>query len=57
MTNKKTVYIPNIGIAEVSDYKPTPEVEKIFTDMENKQWTLIKIYVILNMQGNFYNLQ
>lgn len=29
----------------------------MFIDMENKQWTLIKIYVILNMQGNFYNLQ
>ena len=36
MTNKKTVYIPNIGIAEVSDYKPTTEVEKIFTDMEKQ---------------------
>ena len=25
--NKKSVFIPNVGIAEVSDYIPTPEEE------------------------------
>ena len=37
MTNeKKTVYIPNIGIAEVSDYTPTNEEKKIFLEYEKQ---------------------
>ena len=33
---KKTVYIPNIGIAEVSDYIPTSEEKKIFLEYEEQ---------------------
>ncbi len=36
MTNKKTVYIPNIGMAEVFDYEPSKEVEKVFLNMEQQ---------------------
>ena len=33
---KKTVYIPNIGIAEVSDYTPTNEEKKAFLEYEEQ---------------------
>lgn len=33
---KKTVYIPNIGIAEVSDYNPAAEEEKLILAFEEQ---------------------
>lgn len=34
--NKKSVFIPNVGIAEVSDYIPTQDEEKIFLAYEEQ---------------------
>ena len=34
--NKKTVYIPNVGIAEVSDYTPTSAEEKEIIRLEQQ---------------------
>jgi len=34
--DKKTVYIPNVGIAEVSDYYPTAEEEKLILEYEEQ---------------------
>jgi len=34
--NKKSVFIPNVGIAEVSDYIPTKEEEKIILETEEQ---------------------
>ena len=34
--DKKTVYIPNVGIAEISDYYPTTEEEKLILEYEEQ---------------------
>lgn len=34
--NKKTTFIPNLGIAEISDYNPTLDEEKQFLDFEEQ---------------------
>jgi predicted DNA binding CopG/RHH family protein len=36
MDDKETVYIPNVGVAEVSDYIPTSEEEKMFNKFEQQ---------------------
>lgn len=36
MTTKKKVYIPGVGIAQVTEYIPTLEQEKIFTKFEKQ---------------------
>ena len=34
--DKQSVYIPNVGIAEVSEYFPTSEEEQKFIEFENQ---------------------
>ena len=36
MTNKKNVFIPGVGIAEVTEFIPTPEQEKDFIEFEKQ---------------------